>query len=165
MSKKNSEKNSAKSAARGVEFRKSAGVIVYKRGAQGNREFLLLEYGAGRHWDFAKGGVEKGESEREAAARELKEETGLEGVRFAEGFRETLHYFFRDKHAESERKPLVSKTVVFFLAEAPAGARVRVSFEHSKFIWLPFEEALWRATFGNAKEMLRKAEEHLKKKT
>jgi 8-oxo-dGTP pyrophosphatase MutT (NUDIX family) len=130
---------------------------------------LLLEYGNGGHWDYAKGGVERGEGERDAAARELREETGLSGVRFVEGFRETLHYFFRDKHAKTKTEgdgnpPLVSKTVAFFLAEAPANARVKLSREHSDYAWLSFEDAVAKATFRNAKETLRKTEEFLKAK-
>lgn len=138
-----------------TEFRKSAGIIVYRKNKDGKREYLLLEYGEGGHWDYAKGGIEAREDERRAAIRELKEETGLADARFVDGFKESLHYFFRDK------SKLVSKTVVFFLAEVPANACVRLSFEHSKCVWLPFEQAVQKATYANAKEMLRKAEEFL----
>ncbi len=143
-----------------TDFRKSAGIIVFrnKNGARGAREYLLLEYGENGHWDYAKGGIERNENEKQAAIRELREETGLAEFKFVEGFKESLHYFFRDK------KRLVSKTVVFFLGEVPFKSKVTLSFEHSKFVWLPFEEALRRATFNNAKEMLRKAEEFLKAK-
>lgn len=140
---------------RKTDFRESAGIVVYRKSEEGKREYLLLEYGDDGHWDYAKGGIERGESERDAAERELREETGLENARFIEGFRETLHYFFREKNR------LISKTVVFFLGEVPGDARVRLSFEHSRFVWLPLEEAVQRATFKNAKEMLRKAEEFL----
>ncbi|MFH1332713.1 MAG: NUDIX domain-containing protein, partial [archaeon] len=59
---------------------KSAGVIVYNNG-----EFLILQYTAG-HWDFPKGHIEKGETERETALRELKEETGITDAFFVKGF-------------------------------------------------------------------------------
>ena len=140
-----------------TDFRKSAGIIVF-RTREGRREYLLLEYGDDGHWDYVKGGIESGENEKQAALRELREETGLADARLIDGFRETLHYFFREKNR------LISKTVVFFLGEAPAGASVRLSSEHSRFVWLPFEKAIEKATFKNAKEMLRKAEEVLKGK-
>ncbi|MFH0973409.1 MAG: NUDIX domain-containing protein [Candidatus Micrarchaeota archaeon] len=137
-----------------TDFRKSAGIIVFRK-REGKREYLLLEYGDDGHWDYAKGGIERGEDEKQAALRELREETGLEDARFIGEFKESLHYFFREKGR------LISKTVVFFLGEVPAEAHVRLSSEHSCFVWLPLEAAVQRATFKNAKEMLRKAEEIL----
>ena len=46
--------------------------------------YLLLQ-NAGR-WDFAKGGMEKGESELETVVREVREETGLQTIRIVAGF-------------------------------------------------------------------------------
>ncbi|WP_239143125.1 NUDIX hydrolase [Variovorax sp. WS11] len=40
---------------------------------------LLLAHATGqKHWDIPKGGAEEGESAREAAIREVREETGIE---------------------------------------------------------------------------------------
>jgi hypothetical protein len=39
---------------------------------------------------------------------------------------------------------------------------VQISFEHIGYEWLPFEEALERLSFQNAKEILKKANEFLK---
>ncbi|MEM0475353.1 MAG: NUDIX domain-containing protein [Candidatus Norongarragalinales archaeon] len=139
-----------------LEVRKSAGIIVFRKNKEGKREYLLLEYGAGKHWDYAKGGISNGEDEKQAALRELREETGLTQVEFVDGFKKSLHYFFREGGA------LVSKTVVFFLAQAPADARVKLSFEHSNYAWLSFEKAVEKATYSNAKQVLRSAEEFLK---
>ena len=116
------------------------------------RRYLLLDYG--RHWDYPKGHIEKGESDIEAAERELHEETGLEAGRILPDFAREIRYFFRSG------KKLIDKTVVFFLAES-AGEKVRISDEHVGFAWLEYEAALDRLTYANAREILRLAEAHL----
>jgi len=116
-------------------------------------EYLLLDYG--RHWDFPKGHVERGEDDLAAAVRELQEETGLTDPRVVPGFQHEIVYYFRDR-----KKGLVRKTVVFFLAEVPAGDVV-LSHEHVGFEFLPYEQAARRVTYATAKAVLRAAHGHL----
>ncbi|MCX6798480.1 MAG: NUDIX domain-containing protein, partial [Candidatus Diapherotrites archaeon] len=65
----------------------SIGAVLFKRDSR-EPLFLLLHYAAG-HWDFPKGHVEKGETERETLLREVREETGLIDVQLLQGFRES----------------------------------------------------------------------------
>lgn len=52
----------------------SYGVLILNEQGQ-----LLLAHATGqKHWDIPKGGAEEGESPREAAIREVREETGIE---------------------------------------------------------------------------------------
>jgi hypothetical protein len=48
------------------------------------------------------------------------------------------------------------KAVIYFLAETTTG-NVTLSSEHSGYLWLPYEEALKRLTFSNARDLLAKA--------
>src|SRR3989338_4000040 len=73
---------------------KSCGAIVFKRQKDGSVKYLLLHYEAG-HWDFPKGNHEKNEKEEMTAAREIKEETGIEDIEFVDGFREEIKYFYK----------------------------------------------------------------------
>ena len=97
-----------------VIYEKSSGIIPFRRVGR-KVEFLLLHSAMVRNpkavWEFPKGSVEPGESEHEAARRELKEETNLEIDDFINGFRDQVDYQYR-----RNGKP-VSKVVVFFLAE------------------------------------------------
>ena len=87
---------------------KSCGAVVIAATADGIRYALIHSHKG--HWGFPKGHVEPGETERETAAREIWEETGLR-VRFIEGFRET------DTHAlVREGRPGTVKDIVYFLA-------------------------------------------------
>ena len=61
---------------------KSCGAVVFKKQKDGIR-YLLLHYDAG-HWDFPKGNQEKNEKEEQTAAREIKEETGIEDIEFVD---------------------------------------------------------------------------------
>jgi bis(5'-nucleosidyl)-tetraphosphatase len=128
----------------------SAGVVLFR--AKPQREYLLLDYGA--HWDFPKGHIEKGEDPQTTAARELQEETGIRDARFIPGFKASIRYFYRKA---GER---MLKVVIFFLAETPTGD-VALSYEHSGYLWLPYDEALKRLTFKNARELLTKAQAFL----
>ena len=130
----------------------SAGVIVFRRTPQ--THYLLLHYESG-HWDFPKGHIEAGEGAKETAERELKEETGISGVRFVDGYRETLRYFFRQKGVG------IFKIVVYFLAETKQ-PDVTLSSEHVGFEWLSYEDALSRLTFKNSRDLLVKAHEHMR---
>lgn len=133
---------------------KSCGIIVFRREAEGLK-FLLLHYPGG-HWDFPKGHVEKVDASEEATARrELQEETGITEVSFVSGYHESMYYEFNRGYKER-----VKKVVVYFLAETKEEA-VAISFEHQNFTWLPYEEALERLTYENAKELIRKAQPYL----
>lgn len=134
---------------------RSAGFVVYHVLPGGSHEYLLLNYG--RHWDFAKGHVEKGEDDLTAATRELREETGIADVAPVSGFQREVRYFFRDR-----KKGLIQKTVVFFLGRTQAtAADIVISHEHEGFEFAPFDSAIKRITFPTAKQVLRHAEDTL----
>jgi len=132
---------------------RSAGFVIFRSVGEGGREYLLLDYG--RHWDFAKGHVEKGENDLTTALRELREETGIKDPRVIPGFQHEVTYFFKDR-----RKGLVRKRVVFFLGEtATAPSDILLSREHEGFAFLPFDDAVKRLTFPTARQILRLAEQ------
>jgi bis(5'-nucleosidyl)-tetraphosphatase len=135
-------------------YERSAGILIFRQLEEG-REYLLLHYPGG-HFDFPKGHMEKDETERETALRELKEETGLDKITWIEGYREKIHYDYR--RAEN----MMSKDVIFFLARTTQ-KKIMISFEHKGSIWLPYHEAVEKLTFASAKDLLRKAEKFLKR--
>jgi 8-oxo-dGTP pyrophosphatase MutT (NUDIX family) len=98
--------------------------------------------------------MEEGESELDTARRETAEETGIGDIRFILGFRERIEYFYK-REGQTMRKE-----VFFFLAET-GRKEARMSYEHIGYEWLPYQEALERLTFRNAKEVLEKAENFL----
>jgi 8-oxo-dGTP pyrophosphatase MutT (NUDIX family) len=135
----------------------SAGVVIFRSSPAHKRQYLLLDYG--KHWDFPKGHVEKGENLRQTAIRELKEETGIADARIVPDFSHEIQYFFRNR-----RKELIHKFVWFCLAETDS-TDVRLSDEHVGYEFLPFDAALKRLTYPSAKSILREANAFLSKLT
>lgn len=132
---------------------RSAGTIVFRGSPP---QFLLLHY-TGGHWDFPKGNIEQGENPQQTALRELAEETGITEAKIIPGFQGKISYFYRRKGET------VYKEVMFFLI-ATSQKEVTISHEHVGWEWLPYEEALKKLTFENARTTLKKAYEFLKSK-
>ena len=112
---------------------RAAGAVVFRRSDRGIRILLLRAY---KNWDFPKGLVEPGESELDAARREVEEETGLAGLEypFGEEFKETLPYSG-------------NKVARYYLAQTDAEKlELPVSpelgrAEHHEYRWVSFDEA------------------------
>lgn len=133
-------------------FEQSAGFIIFRRFPEGRR-YLLLDYG--KHWDYPKGHLEKGETPWQAAVRELAEETGITDVCRVADFCQKMEYRF-----VSSRKGNVRKCVTYFIGETTAMV-VKVSDEHLGFAWLNFTEAMARLTFESARRLLKLAHHRL----
>ena len=127
----------------------SAGIILIND----NKDFLLLNYPS-KHWDFVKGKMEEGETEYETALRETNEETGINDVKFVDGFREEIEYYFRAENQD------IHKKVIFFLGKTKT-IDVVLSHEHLDYIWLSFDNALNKITYENAKNLLKKSRNFL----
>ncbi|TFF89945.1 MAG: NUDIX domain-containing protein [Promethearchaeota archaeon] len=123
---------------------KSVAAVVYNK-----KQYLLLKYELG-HWEFVKGHIEQGETERETVMRELKEETGITDASIIDGFKEKYDYFF----ASSGNK--IHKYVTCYLIKANT-KKVSLSYEHVDYNWLPFKPAKEQLTYKNAKNILTKA--------
>jgi len=142
-----------------VETEKSAGFIVFRL-ENSTRKYLLLHKPASEHykesWGFPKGWVEKAEDLLTTAKRETVEEAGISDLQVFPEFKETVKFFYK------REGKLVAKYVTYFLGKTE-NAQAKVSFEHAGFDWLPYDEASKRLTSKSDREVLRKAEEFLKK--
>jgi bis(5'-nucleosidyl)-tetraphosphatase len=123
---------------------RSAGVIPYRRADDQGPLYLVLHSATVRNprakWEFPKGGVEPGETIREAAAREFHEETALVDWSFHEGFERNLSYTY------IRRGRKIVKSVTYYLVEVRDVNPLACSPEHIAdptgcwYRWGTFEE-------------------------
>jgi len=140
-------------------YEKSVGAIVFYKEKKKNLYLLLYKKADPPYkeaWDFPKGNIEKGEKETQTAEREIAEETGIKKLEFIPNFREKIKIFYR------KNNELVLKEIIFYLAKSKT-KKVKISFEHNDYAWLPFQEALEKLTYKDSKEILKKANNLLKR--
>jgi 8-oxo-dGTP pyrophosphatase MutT (NUDIX family)/phosphohistidine phosphatase SixA len=116
---------------------RAAGGVVSRQSANGMTEVLVIHRPRYDDWSFPKGKVENGETERECAVREVREETGLvcepdgelPGTAYTDrrGRPKTVRYW-RMKLVSGEFKPN-SEVDVARWVDLPQAARM-LSYEH-----------------------------------
>lgn len=131
---------------------KSCGAVVFRR-KSGNTEFLLVKNKKGSNWGFPKGHIEKGETEKETAIREVFEETGVK-ITPMEGFRAISEYHPKGK---------IVKQVVFFIAEMNGEEITIQQSEIDRFVWADYGLAMKLFRFNNDRNVLTKARDWLKR--
>ena len=136
----------------------AAGIVLFLMEG-GERRYLLVRSALTRRpiWEFPKGGVEAGETDAEAAERELREEAGLRVGDYdvLDGFREEERYVFTQ--GKGEARTLIVKRVVYFVAESRT-REVHISHEAEDFRWVTYEEALRLLRFPGKRAVLERAE-------
>jgi len=137
-----------------MAIEKSAGAVVYRITDAGELSYLLLQPAPGKPWGFPKGKIDAGESEQQAARREIAEEAGLSQVDLDPEFRRLVHYTYH------RGRLLVKKDVVYFLARVTT-SEIRISWEHVAFCWASYDEAMTQVVYENAHETLRDAHAYL----
>ena len=133
----------------------SAGVVIYRM-ENDNPKYLILQHER-RHWDFVKGNLEKNEKLRDTMIREAMEETGIQDLKFDNGFEKKISYFYR------RNGKTVYKEVVFGLAETKTD-QVKISYEHIGYKWVNYDEALKTLSYENSRKTIKKAHKKIMKK-
>ena len=132
-----------------MRVERSAGAVVFRITKDNQVVFLLLQKPSGK-WDFPKGNIEKGEPTLRTVAREIAEEAGIEKIEILPDFKETIKVFYPFKGE------FVRKWIAFFLAKT-SQEKIRISFEHQDFAWLPFEQAVKTVSYPQSRRILRRA--------
>jgi 8-oxo-dGTP pyrophosphatase MutT (NUDIX family) len=136
-----------------VEERWAGGIVVDVHEGAARIAVIARRNRAGRiEWCLPKGHLENGETLQQAAAREVAEETGIEGRVLTE--LGTIDYWF----ATGDRR--VHKYVHHYLLEATGGhLTIENDPDHEAIdvAWLPLREAHEHLTFPNERRIARQA--------
>lgn len=118
----------------------SCGGIVWRKNKKGKLEVLLLHRFKTDHWDYdswhlPKGTACKGETKKEAAKREIEEETGykVEVLNKIGSLKSTWHY----------KDVKIYKTTYYFVCK-PINKMRSSAFEHDEVKWVELNEAIKR---------------------
>jgi lipoyl(octanoyl) transferase len=129
-------------------------IVVVRR----DGELLVMRRAPERlgYWSLVSGGVEPQETPREAAERELIEETGLKAE--VSELPVALSYSLLDDPPAIRARygpGIETVTVHPFVADAPAGWEPTLDAEHDVYRWCGLDEALELMAYDTARDALR----------
>lgn len=134
----------------------TAGGIVYRQKKGGKVEILLIQDAKDR-WTIPKGHIEEGESPRETAEREIREETGLQEMNVMSWLGK-IHFRYR------RQSSLVLMTTHIYLVEAKGNTDGLKKEEWMNGIeWLDAMEAFDRIEYDDIGKLILLALKKLRK--
>ncbi len=83
-------------------------------------------------WQFPQGGIDEGESAKEALFRELKEEIGTDKVEILSKYPEELKYDF-PKTIAKRMYPFDGQSQTYFLVRLKENAKIKLDTKHPEF--------------------------------
>lgn len=130
----------------------SAGGVAFRQ--QGEQtEVALILVGPRVRWQLPKGAVNAGETNEQAAQREVREEAGIETELL--GLLDRIEYWFYA--LQGGQKVRIHKFVYFFLMRFCAGDVGEHDHEVIEARWVEIEQAIDLLAFESEKDVLRKA--------
>jgi 8-oxo-dGTP diphosphatase len=132
---------------------RSAGGVLWRPGTDpGLVEVCLIATRGRRRWQLPKGHLSDGETEAEAACREVREETGCLGEVSAD--LGEISFWFYSRGGPRSR---VRKSVRFYLLRYRSGETCDHDAEVDDAEWMTGAEGIARLTFTSEREVLERA--------
>jgi bis(5'-nucleosidyl)-tetraphosphatase len=141
--------------------KRSAGGLLVSSLEDPRVMLMYRVHGENTSWKTPKGGIDRGETRRDAAKREVAEEAGLTRVRIVDALG-NMQYF------KSEKGRLREKTVHLFLMLNEDGESSIAPREGERFVsaeWLAFDDAVARVTQKQARAVIRRGQRVLAKQS
>lgn len=123
----------------------SAGGIVFNN----KEQVLLTKHSQNKHWGFPKGWIDKGETSKDAALREVREEGGVEA--------EILDKVGESRYVYTLHGERIFKVVTIFLMKYISGDPKDHDSEVEEAGWFDSKKAMETLSFPNDRKLLEKA--------
>lgn len=140
-----------------ARIRTAGGIVL---GEKATVAMVRHKHGTGT-WFFPKGHLEPGETEEEAARREVWEETGITELEFLDDFG-TYERYHMTPEGEIARSEI--KEIHMFLFSTPPGTKLSPTFEIGEAQWVPISKVAQmsgsvrdRAWFASVYERIKEA--------
>lgn len=133
-------------------YEHSCGAVVY-RDVRGQIKYLLIKNKRSAHWGFPKGHIEDNETKRQAAMREVLEETGIH-VNIIDGFECVSKYKIQGR---------IEKIVTLYVGTTRDTATNIQAEEIEDYVWLTYDRAISLLKFENDQNILTAAHHFLNK--
>ena len=134
----------------------SAGGVAYRNGSTGI-EIALIKTAAEGRWQLPKGLVDPGESAEQAAAREVREEAGINCEIVGE--LEAIDYWYVERHGKVPER--IHKTVHFFLMRYVDGDVADHDDEVHEARWVDGRHATEMLSFPTERSVVQNALESI----
>lgn len=118
----------------------------------GKTEFAIIAVNPSRRWQLPKGLIDDGETEEQAALREVREEAGIE-CKTLEKIEKIEYWYFGNENGKRVR---YHKFVHFFLMKYVSGDVKNHDTEVVEVRWVSPDEAVEMLAFDAEKEVIKK---------
>jgi 8-oxo-dGTP pyrophosphatase MutT (NUDIX family) len=118
-------------------------------------ELLVITPAGKKVTGLPKGGMEAGETPEQVAAREVREEAGVQ-AELVEKLGDVRYWYQRDGRR-------IAKVVSFYLFDYRAGDVADHDAEVEEARWVPLEEAVRQLTYRGEREMVERALERVRR--
>jgi 8-oxo-dGTP pyrophosphatase MutT (NUDIX family) len=136
----------------------SAGGAAFRQNG-GKYEVAIVAVNPSNRWQLPKGIVDAGESDEQAAAREVREEAGIE-CEIVEKIETVEYWYYGDQKGERVR---FHKLVHFYLMKYISGDTADHDHEVSESRWVAPDEAIKMLAFKSEKTVVEKGFELIKR--
>lgn len=136
----------------------SAGGAAFRQNGSETEVVIVAVSPSGR-WQLPKGIVDAGETDEQAAVREVREEAGIE-CELIEKIETVEYWYFGEQHGERVR---FHKLVHFYLMKYVSGDVVDHDHEVSESRWVSVDDAIEMLAFKSEKTVVEKGFELIKR--
>ena len=130
----------------------SAGGVAYRRNRD-SIDIVLIQTSSESRWQLPKGIVDPGESNEEAAVREVREEAGIDCQIVLE--LEPIDYWYVERHGKTPER--IHKTVHFYLMQYVEGDVADHDDEVSEARWVEINDASKMLAFATERSVVEMA--------